>query len=507
MKCDYCGSDIIPGANYCESCGAEIKNEKLICKKCGANLQKKTKYCTNCGTKIQPSEEASNTNSRKSILPQLVDLAESHMLPNQTALINTLSKKDDHSVTSHSVVMTDTEPNSSVHEVILNRGAISEDNKINESEKYVESISNEPEIVEAKTTDLLDIFTTEESQHSNDLLALNGLFDICMSRLYDDADQKSDYIETDASPVIVNLLNFFKGGIDYTNGNLLVADFDHMDSEILRKVKQGIYKIGESKQIDGNMRAVIVDDKNKIVKQITLKQYKDPSAVLGNMQNIAVISMLQDIQETLNGISNDILYLIRFTRRNALQTPFFNARNVILEAAFTKDEAKRIDYVEQALKYLREGLTSIYGDLNDNLEDLAKLHNQFSAKLEDIDKCLSYITEDIHLLPKYISVSVYLYNYLGSYQSIDHILADYQYNIRKMMEEGMDKKGHTAIQLIHMNYSYTPDNIDYWLRSSRKIYGLLTSKTNYELSDSLNIYKVDMKDQDKLEEAESGEDE
>ena len=76
-----------------------------------------------------------------------------------------------------------------------------------------------------------------------------------------------------------------------------------------------------------------------------------------------------------------------------------------------------------------------------------------------------------------------------------------------MMEEGMDKKGHTAIQLIHMNYSYTPDNIDYWLRSSRKIYGLLTSKPNYELSDSLNIYKVDMKDQDKLEEAESGEDE
>lgn len=507
MKCEYCGSDIAPGANYCESCGAEVLYEKRICEKCGAKLQIKAKYCTNCGARIEPSENISGHDYKKSVLPQLADPGERSILPDRTSLINSLTEEWVQSESDQSAAVPNSEPLSSGLESILNSESDSEADENTESAKDIDPISSVTEVVEAKATDLLNIFTTDETRYGNDLLTLTGLFNICINRLYEDASEKSDFSDADVAPIMVSLLHFLKGGIDYTNGNLLVADFDHLDRDIIKKIRQGIYKVGESKQIDGNLRAIIVDDKNKFVKQITLKKYNNPSAVLSDMQNIAVIGMLQDIQESLNRLSNDVLYLIKFTRRNTLQTPFFNARNAILEAAYTEDEAKRTGYVEQALKYLREGLTSIYGDLNDNLEALARLHNQFSTKLEDIDKCLSYITEDIHLLPKYISVSIYLNNYVGSYQSINHILADYRYNIRKMIEEELDKKGHTAIQLIHMNYAYTTDNLDYWLTSSSEIYGLLTSKTNYELSDSLDIYKVEMNDQKKQEKAESDKDE
>lgn len=52
----------------------------------------------------------------------------------------------------------------------------------------------------------------------------------------------------------------------------LVPDFDSLPSGIKEKLKQGLYSIGDSKQVDGNLRAVIVDENGVRVKDITLKK-------------------------------------------------------------------------------------------------------------------------------------------------------------------------------------------------------------------------------------------
>lgn len=56
-------------------------------------------------------------------------------------------------------------------------------------------------------------------------------------------------------------------------GNItLVPDFDSLPAGIKEKLKQGLYSIGDSKQVDGNLRAVIVDENGVRVKDITLKK-------------------------------------------------------------------------------------------------------------------------------------------------------------------------------------------------------------------------------------------
>lgn len=56
-------------------------------------------------------------------------------------------------------------------------------------------------------------------------------------------------------------------------GNItLVPDLDSLPTGIKEKLKQGLYSIGDSKQVDGNLRAVIVDDNGVRVKDITLKK-------------------------------------------------------------------------------------------------------------------------------------------------------------------------------------------------------------------------------------------
>ncbi len=52
----------------------------------------------------------------------------------------------------------------------------------------------------------------------------------------------------------------------------LVPDFDSLPSGIKEKLKQGLYSVGDSKQVDGNLRAVIVDENGVRVKDITLKR-------------------------------------------------------------------------------------------------------------------------------------------------------------------------------------------------------------------------------------------
>ena len=55
------------------------------------------------------------------------------------------------------------------------------------------------------------------------------------------------------------------------------------------KFQKGIYKIAESKQVDGNMRAVILDENDIRVKDITLKRIKNnPGTGPGYLSGVAL---------------------------------------------------------------------------------------------------------------------------------------------------------------------------------------------------------------------------
>lgn len=86
-------------------------------------------------------------------------------------------------------------------------------------------------------------------------------------------------------------------------GNItLVPDFDSLPAGIKEKLKQGLYSIGDSKQVDGNLRAVIVDENGVRVKDITLKKVINNPGTLETTRSIANQMQMKQIQDTLKGI-------------------------------------------------------------------------------------------------------------------------------------------------------------------------------------------------------------
>ena len=83
-----------------------------------------------------------------------------------------------------------------------------------------------------------------------------------------------------------------------------VPDFDSLPYDIKTKLQKGIYKIGESKQVEGNMRAAIFDENNLKKKEITLKKVRKNPGTVETTRSIAnqdqmrqIYAKLDDIQE------------------------------------------------------------------------------------------------------------------------------------------------------------------------------------------------------------------
>ena len=132
-------------------------------------------------------------------------------------------------------------------------------------------------------------------------------------------------------------------------GNItLVPDFDSLPAGIKEKLKQGLYSIGDSKQVDGNLRAVIVDKNGVRVKDITLKKVINNPGTLETTRSIANQMQMKQIQDTLKGIQEMQSYQLDRDRDRDILTPFFDARDYILQAQNAASIESRNQLLEKA---------------------------------------------------------------------------------------------------------------------------------------------------------------
>lgn len=104
-----------------------------------------------------------------------------------------------------------------------------------------------------------------------------------------------------------------------------VPDFDSGPHDIKIKLKKGIYKIGELKQVDGNMRATIFDEYNVKKKEITLKQVKNNPSTVETTWSIANQAQMRQIYAKLDDIQELQSYQIDRDCNRDIVTPFLNA--------------------------------------------------------------------------------------------------------------------------------------------------------------------------------------
>lgn len=309
---------------------------------------------------------------------------------------------------------------------------------------------------------LLDIFT-DENLHCHNLREMNTALTRCFNALQTEVQSDASLLNQ-VTPKLLKTIGLFLRGeeIRHAEGTL-VADLDALSKEILQKIKKGVYEIAESKQIDGNLRAAVVDKKGKIIKQITLKHAAGNKIVAGGLNTLAVQAALRQITQQLECIDAGVQYLITLKRRGDFQTPYFDAVRKIIEARNAVNADERNERIQKAIDDLNHGLNGLYGDLDDCIKTLKGRWIPIASKRK-----LDYIAEDMVYIPQYVALLSYLYNYHGKQELAREAIRYYRDELNQFVSRQISD-GYTAAQLVHSRYPYTERNRDFWIDGMSRI--------------------------------------
>lgn len=347
------------------------------------------------------------------------------------------------------------------------------------------------EIVAAGKSELLNIFIDEEDNKGTDLLAMSDFFEVFIGKI--EVEMGSDT----AWEVFHNIEGFIgeiaaaiKGGFDISKMGMLVADYSHFSQDIIDGLKEGIYHVGQSREIAGNLRPAILDENEHLVKFFTLKKAVNPSSVLSDISTLSMQASLQRISSQIEDIGRDVKRMIDFTRREALSNKFIYARDKIMLATTASEEARGL-YLREADTYLMEGLIDLYSDVNAQVKALADIKGPF-ASVKAIDSILSYINEDMQMIPRYVGLRVYLFNYRGKADDANRILGEYRYQLQTLSERKLGDGKYTALELIHENYPYDEGNVDFWLEKPKQMLGIIDSYKTMLAQKDKDVFYIDV---------------
>ena len=354
-------------------------------------------------------------------------------------------------------------------------------------------MSEHNELIPSEKNELLNIFTEEEDKKGTDLLAMSDFFEVFIGKIETEMGTDTAWeVFHNIEGFIGEIAAAIKGGFDISKMGMLVADYSHFSQEIVDGLKEGIYHVGQSKEVAGNLRPAILDDNEHLVKFFTLKKAVDPTRVLSDISTLSMQASLQRISSQIEDIGRDVKGIIDFSRREALSNKFIYARDKIMLASTASEEEREL-YLKEADTYLMEGLTDLYSDINAQVKALADIKGPF-ASVKAIDSVLSYINEDMQMIPRYVGLRVYLFNYRGKADDANRILGEYQYQLQTLTERKLGDGKYTALELIHKNYPYDEENVDFWLEKPKQMLEVIDSyQTMLEQKDK-DVYYIDVED-------------
>lgn len=270
--------------------------------------------------------------------------------------------------------------------------------------------------------DEVHILVTEDDKTGEDILAMSDFFDEYVQQL-------TDAIRTNAVTTYVPSIPIADIGIIgevvqraevISQGTTqLLPDFDSLPKDIHQKIKDGIYKVGESKQVDGNLRAVIVDETGTRVKDVTLKEVNINPGTLEASRSITNQLQMRQIYAKLAAIQEMQSFQIARDRDRDIKVPFLDARYYILKAQGENcAEEERTEYLKKAADKLLSAVNSVYTDLTTSTEHMLKLTRfPIFQRKDQIKGYIGFLSEDIQIATKFVGLRMQVLDYLGDTDS------------------------------------------------------------------------------------------
>ena len=152
----------------------------------------------------------------------------------------------------------------------------------------------------------LCILITDEDKTGRDIAKMSNFFDGYISALFTKVSTGSSVelihsFQAADIGIINEVLHYTEALLSSKYG--YVPDFDNIPIDIQTKLKKGIYTIGESRQVEGNMRAVILDENRDRIKDITLKKVLNDPDTMNAARNMVNQIQLRQINDKLKHYS------------------------------------------------------------------------------------------------------------------------------------------------------------------------------------------------------------
>lgn len=367
-----------------------------------------------------------------------------------------------------------------------------------EIEKIINSELNNDKSTEIvdNTTQELEILVTEADKYGTDITEMSNFFDIGIQRLAYELTKNTELNVIEHIPIAdLNIINdVIRSAEVMMNGKYgYVPDFDNLPHDIKVKFRKGIYKIGESKQVDGNLRAVILDENGTRVKDITLKRVKNNLNTLETSRSILNQAQMRQIYAKLDDIQELQSYQIDRDRDRDILNPFFNARDYIMRAQSGGSLEEKKENLKKATYELTTAINAIYTDLTTSAKHLAKLTGRLIFQRQNqVQTYIGYLTLDLHLATKYVGVQIQVFDYLGDKASSKLALEGYQHKMQEFVSKSINSKGQTAAKLVHSHYSYVKENKDWWYHFADEMKQVL--QEGFGSIDEKEIYMVSVEE-------------
>ena len=344
--------------------------------------------------------------------------------------------------------------------------------------------------------DKVHILVTEEDKTGEDILAMSDFFGGYVQQLIDAIRTNAVTTYVPSLPVAdIGIIGEVvqRAEVISQGATQLLPDFDSLPNGIRQKLKDGIYKVGESKQVDGNLRAVIVDEAGTRVKDVTLKEVNINLGTLEASRSITNQLQMRQIYAKVDAIQEMQSFQIARDRDRDIKVPFLDARYYILKAQGENcTDKEREEYLKKAADKLLSAVNSVYTDLTTSTEHMLKLTRfPIFQRKDQIRGYIGFLTEDIQVATKFVGLRMQVLDYLGDTDGAQIEMSRYQRVMTDFFTKALPNRGYSAAALIHLNYPYNAVNRDCWYQLSEDLKSALEAKQDKEKE---HIYLVSVEE-------------
>lgn len=377
-----------------------------------------------------------------------------------------------------------------------------------------------------------NLFKSEEDKKTTDIFAISSPFEYALPQLIDNNTSLilANIIDINGEPLfnfVDRHLNPKPKVYDKKNDNFYELDFASLSEKTKKKLENGTFKVGNSKKINGNYRAVIVDTtKNNVrVEDVTLKKVEKKSNNTDDSSRVDLSTQVQlkQIYDLLLDMKASQEFQINWDRNNSILPPFFSARTKVLQALNSVSLDEKIHLLNEANTYMEDSVSAIKADLISNKEEIIKRTKQVDYLYDSLKRHADFILNDTEIMTKIVGMQLYIdlslnnkamaLERLTSYNGVMELLTQPDITTNRGLLINLLQKiprinrakwlknsdKISLLELINSHYKYGKNDIDLFINLQEKLHE--ANDTNNTFLTNLENKKLEIGDKSDVRES------